>query len=326
MVGHERKPMNDPNQPDSGSSLPSDGDMSLKSKGSKTPLYVVIAVVVLAGGYFGYSAKKKHDDRKIHAAFMESLLEVEKKELAAKFWACILGPNVDPAAIPDNLALGSRIEQAFGMDLQGYPTKVREDCTPKAKDAKNKLTALAAPPEYDAAIKAYAKTIDDLIAAFDSWATLAPEQVKERELGKKVQSAGNAYHAFEGGKPTEEVIAYDRFFHCAVPDLDKMKDEMAMAKFLFESCKKAEYVAKLQNECGQEVVSPQPGAAPTKGFQATLKKFSAQDREQQAFDDCLRKARKGRRKDDLEAVGRAWVANLEAGKAIKKIGAEALKD
>jgi hypothetical protein len=63
-----------------------------------------------------------------------------------------------------------------------------------------------------------------------------------------------------------------------------------------------------------------------KDFNGTIKKLAADDRELSAFDDCMRKGRKGKRRDDLADVGRAWVDFMEAGRAVRKIGKEALKD
>jgi hypothetical protein len=40
----------------------------------------------------------------------------------------------------------------------------------------------------------------------------------------------------------------------------------------------------------------------------------------------MRKGRKGKRRDDLADVGKAWMAWLEAGRDVHKIGKEALKD
>ena len=41
----------------------------------------------------------------------------------------------------------------FGTDPKNYPTKVREECTPKAIDAKHKIEGMKAPAEYDAPLK-----------------------------------------------------------------------------------------------------------------------------------------------------------------------------
>src|SRR5262249_55228119 len=144
-------------------------------------------------------------------------------------------------------------------------------------------------------------------------------------IGKRMNSAGTAWHSFEVGKPANEVAAFDHFLHCAVPTVDSMKDGQALVEFLFNSCKKPEFVEKLNAECGKELLNDSP-AGPTKGFAGTQKKMGGDDRDLSAFDDCMRKGRKGKRRDDLAEVGKAWVAWQEAGHEVRKIGKEALKD
>jgi hypothetical protein len=300
------------------------GEFALKKKGSKTPLFVIIGVVVAAIGFFAYRSVKTRDERKAHAAFMESFADIERAE-AGKFWQCILGPNVDPGAFPDNLALAAKITSNFGTDAKNYPNKVREECTPKAVDAKHKVENLQALPEYGDALKKYGASLQTLATAFDDWSKIAPAQVQQMEVGKKVGTFGAAWHAFPGGKPGNDVIAYDRFIHCAVPTLDAMNDGQAVVQYLFDECKKPTYPQRVEDECGKELLADPPGAA-TKGMMAAIKKFQADDRELEAFDDCLRKGRKGKRRDDLAEVGKAWMSYLEAGREIKKIGKEALKD
>ena len=57
--------------------------------------------------------------------------------------------------------------------------------------------------------------------AFDAWSQIAPAQVAEMEQGKKVGTFGAAWHGFESGKPGNDVLAYDAFYRCAVPGIDK---------------------------------------------------------------------------------------------------------
>jgi hypothetical protein len=301
-----------------------DPNLSLTKKGGKGPLVAVVAVVVLAVGAFGYQSMRKRDERKLHAAFIQSFADVEKGDVA-KFWECILGPKVDVGAFPDNLALSQRITSQFGIDAKNYPAHVREECTPKAIDAKHKLEGMRAPSDYAEPLKKYEQGLQDLATSFDAWTKVAPAQVQEMEVGRKVGTFGAAWHAFGGGKPGNDVIAYDRFLHCAVPTVDSMKDGQAVVEYLFNQCKQPAYVTRVQDECGKELLADPPGS-PTKNWQTALRKQQGDDRELSAFDDCLRKGRKGKRRDDLEAVGRAWVSFMEAGREVRKIGKEALKD
>src|SRR6185312_1474075 len=120
-----------------------------------------------------------------------------------------------------------------------------------------------------------------------------------------------AWHSFAGGKPGADVAAYDRFLHCAVPGVDKMKDGQALVEYLFKQCKDPKYLDTLQNTCGKEVTTDNPLAPVSGGFKTAVGKLAADDRELSAFDDCLRKSRKSKRTDDAGDVGRTWIAYME---------------
>ena len=202
---------------------------------------------------------------------------------------------------------------------------MREDCTPKAIDAKHKVEALQSPDEYKEQLGKYGAGLQQLAAAFDAWSQIAPAQVAEMEQGKRVGTFGAAWHGFESGKPGNDVLAYDAFYRCAVPGIDKMKDGQAVVEFLFKSCKDEKYITHLNGDCGKIILNEAP-PQPPKDFKTVMGKLQADDRELSAFDDCMRKGRKGKRRDDLADVGRAWVDFMEAGRAVRKIGKEALKN
>ena len=305
----------DPNPP---------GDFSLGKKSSKAPLVVVAVVVLGVVGYFAWSAKKTHEERKIHASVMEHFQGFETDELI-KFWGCVLGPNTNGATAPSPDAITMKIDVMFASDFRNYPGKVRDECARLAKDAQGKVGALAALPQYNDALDKYGKAILAMSEALDDWAKVAPEQVQAKMVGKNVEEYATAWHSFPGGTPSMEVIAYDGFLHCAVPDLEKKKDSMDLAKGLFETCKDPAYREKLQNECGKLVTTDKP-TQPSKTYKTALQKFSGEDREQQALVDCLKKARKGKLKDNLAPVGMKWVAYREAREGVLKIGQDALKE
>lgn len=303
-----------------------DPSLALKKKGSKVPL-VVIGVAVVGGiGFFVYSSMKTQEERKRHVDIMATFQNIEKDDVGA-FARCIFGPQGDLAKFPDNLALSAQVTGAFGLEPKSYPTRVREECTPKAIDAKHKVDDLAARalPEYRESLGKYAAALKEMAGAFDAWTAVAPAQVAEMEMGKKVDSAGAAWHGFQGGKPDKDVIAWDRFLHCAVPTVDTMKDGQALVEYLFNQCKNPAYATRINEECGKELTADPPGQ-PTKNMNATIKKLGSDDRDLQAFGDCMRKGRKGKRRDDLADVGKAWVSWSEARAQVLKTGKEALKE
>jgi hypothetical protein len=318
--------LNDPNDPNAAAPPDPNADFELKKPGSKTPLIVVLVIVAAAVGFFVYRGLQTQKTREMHAAVIKQFADIEREEVIGKFWACLLGQGVDPGSFPNNLALSQRLEGAFGTDPKNFPSKVREECTPKAIDAKHKVEGLQAPAMYDAALKAYAQSLSGLASAFDNWSKIAPTHLAEREVGAKVGNFGAAWHSFAGGKPGADVVAYDRFLHCAIPGVDKMKDGQAVVEFLFKQCKDAKYLERLQNECGKEVTAEGVPQMTTPGFKTALGKLQADDRELSAFDDCLRKSRKAKRSDDSEEVGRAWLAYMEAGRKVREVGKEALSE
>ncbi|HZS42264.1 MAG TPA: hypothetical protein VFF06_35785 [Polyangia bacterium] len=312
-------PDDDPNAVDPNALDPS---LALKKKGSKMPLLVGLVVVVGVGGFFVWKMMKKQDERKMHAAFIQSFADIEKDDVG-KFWNCILGKEVDARQLGPGL--GGVITGRFGVDAKNYPTKVREECTPKAIDAKHKVDALTGPPEYAESVKKYGESLKGLASAFDAWAKIAPSQVADMEIGKKVESDGNAWHMFAGGKPGNDVIQYDQFLHCAIPAVDTMKDGQAVVEYLFKECKNPAYATRINDECGKLLLNEIPGA-PTKNMAATIKKLAADSRELEAFDDCMRKGRKGKRSNDFGDVAKAYNDWMDAGADVRKIGKEALKE
>src|SRR5260370_10292075 len=134
--------LNDPNDPNAGAPPDPNADFALKKKGSRTPL-VVVAVIAVGGiGFFVYRSMQTQKLREMHVGVMKQFQDVEKEDVIGTFWACLLGAGVDPGMFQNNLALTQRLEGAFGTDPKNYPSKVREECTPKAIDAKHKIESI----------------------------------------------------------------------------------------------------------------------------------------------------------------------------------------
>ncbi len=200
-----------------------------------------------------------------------------------------------------------------------------DDCIPRLNGLGSKAKGLDAPADYSDALASYAKSLDGLADGLKDWAEHAKTRLPEREADKRVEQAGTAFHSAAPDKAGADAIGYDRFLRCAVPNLDKMKDEQELLQHLFDECKKPEFVQKARFECsklaGQTEVTKED-----KNYKASWKKFAPDDRDIQAFSDCFRKGRKGAKTDDMATFGKAWKDYLEAASTVKKIGAEKLKD
>lgn len=289
-------------------------------KMGKGPLLAIAALLVGGIGFGVWYTVQQRALRRLHVEFLDRFAEFEKKDVGA-FWACLLGDKIDMNQIANNLVLNQRVEGSFGADLRGYPKRVGEECVGKAQDAAKKVGGLDAPGDYTEVLKAYKKSLEDLGAAFDEWAKVAPQQVTEREIGKKLNDAGTAWHGHPGGKPPNDVIRYDRFLRCVVPSLDAMKTGQDLVQHIAGKMKDQAFLNRINTDCGKELIADPPGAL-DKNFAKAHAKLAADDRDVQALDDCMRRARKGKRKDDFEAVGKAWVAYIDAGKKLKTIGKE----
>jgi hypothetical protein len=307
----------DPNDPNA-------YDLAGAKRRSRPIIVLVIGVLILGLAGFGvYRMIASHKEAKVNAQFMEQFAAVEKDELAP-FWACVFGMNIDPGMFADTKALGGRVEGMFAGDPLNYPDKLVEDCVPKLEKATSRAKALDPLPDYAEALAAYQKSLPPLGEGLTSFAESAKKRGPERELAKKVQNAITAFHSAEGAPPPE-AIGYERFLRCAVPDLDKLKDGQALVERLFESCKKPEFMENVRATCGRHIT----GAVETKvdaKYKASLKRFGPDDRDASAWEDCFKKARKGQKQDDLEPFGKAWVAYMDAGGKVRKIGAAKLKD
>jgi hypothetical protein len=105
-----------------------------------------------------------------------------------------------------------------------------------------------------------------------------------------------------------------------------MKDGQALVEHLFAQCKKnPAYATRLNDSCGKELLADPPGE-PNKAMNKTIAKMAGDDRDLQAFGDCMRKARKGKRQNDFADVAKAYAGWGEARNAILQVGKDALKE
>ena len=299
-------------------------DLKSSSKAS-LPIYLGIALLAAGGlGYLGYRSVKNRDLRKKHAAYIEQFATIEKDDVGP-FWVCLFGPNTDPGMFSDNLMLGKRVEASFAMDPLHFPDKVLDECAPRLKGVGTKALNIDGPEEYREPAEKYAKSLDGLAEGISAWAAKAKTRSGAREIERKVQAAGTAYHAVDG-KPTPEALAYDRFLRCVLPDLDKVPDMQTVLQTLFEECKKPDFVAtKVHNECGKAVTQTD-GLTEDKTFTVTFQKLGSDDRDFQAWDACFKRSRKDQKQSEMEDFGKAWKEYMDQSGAVRKVGADALKN
>ena len=129
-------------------------------------------------------------------------------------------------------------------------------------------------------------------------------------------------------------MAYEKFLNCSFPGLQGMKDVKALLEAMADLCfgkqkDPADFMDHVTKDCGKLLQQIDAKATPSKTYKVTQKKFYEEDaRHMRAWADCGRRARKGRKANDLGeflvAVGEYMEARKEFGKKAKEIG-ESLK-
>ena len=308
---------------------------ALKKKSLPWPVYLAIALAVLAGGAFvGFKSYQNRQKVKLHIAFMEGYQEFEKNQVGA-FWKCLFGKDGDGRRFNSPEALNAQLEgQLFG-DPKSYPEKVNNDCMPKALKASKNVKELSPPPppEYDEALDKYSKSVSALANTLGVWVEGAPKRLETQEKEQKVKSAGETWSTTANPAKAESgAWQYDKFLHCAFPDIDKLKDSQALMELIATKCvqKKGQeldqvFLAKLRDTCipeAQEAPAKQPA-----NFKATFNKFSADyDRMTQAFGFCFRKMKKETKKDDLAQFDQAWADWINGSSAVRSVAQKSLCD
>jgi hypothetical protein len=314
-----------------------DPGSELKGKGVPWPVYLAIGIAVLAlVGFAGVHEVQKRNRRKLHVAFMEQFADFEKNQVNL-FWRCLFGKDGDGRRFNAPEALNGAIESALFNDFKEFPTKVTGECVPKALKAAKGVTDFSppAPTEYRVALDDYGKALAGLANTLNAWAEGAPKRVETKQREAKITQAGETWSTTANpAKADPDAWRYDKFLHCAVPDIDKFKDGQALLEFLATKCvanaKKGQsidmdFLGKVRDNCIPDAQEPPAKTPPT--FKGTFTKFAGDfDRMAQAWGTCFRKMNKESKKDDLDSFDKAWVQSLNASTEIRKIGKGQLTD
>ena len=242
--------------------------------------------------------------REMHAAVMEQFQDIEKDDVG-KFWACFLGTDVDAGMFQDNLALSQRDHVAVRHRRR---RTIRPRCARSARPRRSTPSTRSrahGAREYEPALKKYGERLSRLVDARSTpWSKVAPAQVAEMEVGAKVGTYGAAWHAFARAASRATTSSpYDRFLHCAVPGRRQDEGRPGAGGVPLQVVQGREVRhARCNNECGKELIADAAGSREN-GFRPPIKKLAADDRELSAFDDCMRKGRKGKRRDDSRRRG-----------------------
>lgn len=268
-------------------------------------IYAAVAIVLLGFGTWRMmlerANKAKAQDKLDYAG---QWAEMEKRETGS-FWACVMASEVDVGMFANANQIQQRIESAYFTQQKTFSDYLTGECVPKIERARQAFGGLRdAPPELAGPIDKYRSTLPKLQSGIEEYADKIKGRQGVKDVDQLIQEHGNAWHGGgAAGNKAPEAIAYEKFVHCAVPGLAKMKDAQEMLEFLADQCFKQDpvkFMDRVRNECGPILTNVDPQAKPSATWKLSLKKlYEEEARQLQAWESCGRKSRKGKKVDDL---------------------------
>jgi len=270
----------------------------------KRALFGFVLVVALGGG--GYWWKQQKDRASAAQAVLDAagrFAERDKSEMGA-FWSCTFGSDVDVGTLAAATQIQQKIESAYLTQQKTFSEHLSTECVPKMERARSTLGALVGdmPPELKPALERYVAALPRMQTGIEVYAEKIKGRGATKDVDQSIQDVGAAFTA----DATPESVAFEKFLACAIPDLAAKKDTQDVLQYLFETCKKGDPVAfmgRVREQCGSFVqdVNRDAKPAPSKTFKANVKKLSdAPERLADAFADCAKWSRKGKKVMDLE--------------------------
>jgi hypothetical protein len=216
----------------------------------------------------------------------------------------VFGSDVDVGMMSSAQQIQQKIESAYFTQQKTFSDHLTTECVPKIERARSALGALVGdmPAELKPPLEKYVAALPRMQTGIEVYA----EKIKGRGAVKDVDASIGEVGAAFSSEPTAESVAFEKFLECAIPDLGKKKDTQEVLQFLFETCKKGDPVAfmgRVREQCGALVTDVNKDAkpAPSKTFKANVKKLSdAPERLGDAFANCAKWSRKGKKQLDLE--------------------------
>jgi hypothetical protein len=266
------------------------------------------AVIVGVLGFLQVKERGRKAAAQDKLNFMEKFVELEKRETGS-FWNCVMASEVDVGMFQKAEQFQQRIESAYFTQQKTFSDYLVTECVPKIERARQAFGGLREmPEEFSGPIDKYRQTLPKLQSGVEEYAEKLKNRGTVKDVDQLIQETGNAWHSTPD--PTPEAVAFEKFLYCAVPGLAKMKDAQALLEFLADSCFKKDPVAfmdKVRADCGgllnvaDKEAKVNPKSVPT--WKATHKQFFEDDaRQLQAWESCGKKSRKGKKKEDMEAL------------------------
>jgi hypothetical protein len=273
------------------------------AKKKRTMFGVLIVVALGAGGYWWKQQKDKTTAAQNVLDAAGRFAEKDKTEMGG-FWSCAFGSDIDVGMLNSAQQIQQKIEGAYFTQQKTFSEHLTTECVPKLERARATMGALVAEmtPELKPSLEKYVGALPRMQTGLEVYA----EKIKSRGAVKDVDGSIQEMGAAFTPDPTPQSVAFEKFLVCAIPDLGKKKDTQEVLQYLFETCKKGDpvaFIGRVREQCGPLVTNVDANAkpVPSKTFKATLKKLAdAPERLGDAFADCAKWSRKGKKALDLE--------------------------
>jgi hypothetical protein len=290
---------------------------------NRTVYGLVAAAALVAVGVVWYRDYAQKGKRQEKLDYFERWADLEKRETGA-FFNCVMASEVDMNLFSNADQVQQRVEAAYFTQQKSFSEHLLTECIPKIERARQAFAGLRdAPPELASALQKYQATLPKLQTAIEEYAEKIKGRQGVKDVDQLIQEAGNVWHA--GGPPNPQSVGFEKFMHCAVPGLARMKDAQQMLEYLADACYKKDPVAfmdRVRKDCGPLLSGTDP--RPSKTWKLSQQRFYEQDaRQLQAWEGCGKRSRKGKKTEDLAsfliAVGEYMEARVEVVKAAREI-------
>jgi hypothetical protein len=281
-------------------------------------------VALLAGGTIWYRDYAQKGARQEKLDTFERWAEMEKRETGA-FFNCVMASEVDMNLFSSADQVQQKVESAYFTQQKTFSELLLTDCVPKIERARQAFAGLHDPPaELAEPLSRYQAALSRLQSGIEEYAEKIKGRQGLKDVDQLIQETGNAWHA---GGPTPEAIAFEKFLHCAIPGLAKMKDTQQMLEFMADACYKKDpvvFMDHVRKDCGPILTNVDAKGAPSKTWKLSQQRFLETDaRQMDAWDKCAKRARKGKKTEDLAsfllAVGDYMSARTAVVKAARDI-------
>ena len=298
----------------------------------KRTIYTVVVVLGIGAAVFYF--KKDKDRKDAGQRILDAggrFVDKDHTEMGP-FWSCVFGTDIDVGMLSSAQQIQQKVESAYFTQQKTYSEHLTTECIPKLERARGSIGALVAdtPPELKPPLEKYVAALPRMQTGLEVYADKIKSRGAVKDVDGSIQEVGAAFTP----DVTPQSVAFEKFLVCAIPDLAKKKDTQEVLQYLFETCKKGDPVAfmtRVREECGPLVTNVDANAkpAPSKTFKATLKKLAdAPERLGDAFADCAKWSRKGKKALDLEdflnAAGDYMESRADLAQTAKELNAKIL--